>query len=420
MLVKWFVIRFTSNNIQSARSLFWKSIYSMAGAAGLCALAYYWFSVPSVFCLAAWPVLSLLFICLQGKQNAKERKFYTYDDIYQRSKNAKSRSSLSSQTSVKLTFFATRVICYSYLGWRFFFTLPVHGGWIAMVPAVILLFFETLGVVEYVIGFDIVSHQKTYPLPEVSDDSLPDVDVFIATYNEDPKLLYKTIQGAVNMDYPDPQKVHIYVCDDGRREEVEELAKDLGVGYFKRDNNAGAKAGNLNNALKQTSSPYVVTFDADMIPAHNFLLETIPYFADAEKKNKNLPLEEKIELGFIQTPQTFYNPDLFQHNLLSRKHVSNEQDYFYRCIESAKTQSNSVIYGGSNTVLSRKALEDAGGFYTEAITEDFATGLLIQKKAMSLWVCRLRLHPVSIRKIFQALSASGCAGEEVWSIYCIR
>ena len=39
---------------------------------------------------------------------------------------------------------------------------------------------------------------------------------------------------------------------------------------------------------------------------------------------------------------------------------------------------NSVIYGGSNTILSRKALEDIGGFYTESITEDFATGLLIE------------------------------------------
>ena len=44
----------------------------------------------------------------------------------------------------------------------------------------------------------------------------------------------------------------------------------------------------------------------------------------------------------------------------------------------AKTVSNSVIYGGSNTVLSRRALEAVGGFYTGSITEDFATGLLIE------------------------------------------
>ena len=37
-----------------------------------------------------------------------------------------------------------------------------------------------------------------------------------------------------------------------------------------------------------------------------------------------------------------------------------------------------MIYGGSNTVLSRAALEDIGGFFTGSITEDFATGLLIE------------------------------------------
>jgi cellulose synthase (UDP-forming) len=338
-----------------------------------------WFSFKPWIILLIWLGASVLFSVIQSYQNKKERKFYTYEDLYKRIEKREDAKVLKTDHSVKITFFFTRIICYLYLGWRFFFTLPIHQGWIAMVLAIVLLFFEALGVVEYVIGFDIISHQKNYPLPEVDPNLLPDVDVFIATYNEEPSLLYKTIYGAVHMDYPDPKKVHIYVCDDGSRKEVEELAKRMGVGYFKRKDHAGAKAGNLNNALKQTSSPYVVTFDADMIASHNFLMETMPYFVAAEQKNKGLAEDEKVELGFIQTPQTFYNPDLFQRNLLSHHRVSNEQDYFYRCIESAKTQSNSVIYGGSNTILSRKALEEVGGFYTEAITEDFATGLLIQK-----------------------------------------
>ncbi|MCR5252319.1 MAG: hypothetical protein K6C98_01220 [Treponema sp.] len=83
-------------------------------------------------------------------------------------------------------------------------------------------------------------------------------------------------------------------------------------------------------------------------------------------------------LGFIQTPQCFYTPDVFQHNLYTEHTVPNEQDYFYDVIEAAKTSSNSVIYGGSNTILSRKALEDIGGFYTKTIKEDFATGMLIE------------------------------------------
>ncbi len=82
----------------------------------------------------------------------------------------------------------------------------------------------------------------------------------------------------------------------------------------------------------------------------------------------------------MQSPQCFYNPDLFQFNLFSEGRIPNEQDYFYRDIQVARTRSNSVIYGGSNTVLRREALEEIGGFYTGAITEDFATGILMEKK----------------------------------------
>lgn len=51
-----------------------------------------------------------------------------------------------------------------------------------------------------------------------------------------------------------------------------------------------------------------------------------------------------------------------------------------------------MIYGGSNTVLSRKALEDIGGFYTESITEDFATGLLIESAG---WLSLALPEPLS-------------------------
>lgn len=171
------------------------------------------------------------------------------------------------------------------------------------------------------------------------------------------------------MDYPDKEKVHIYICDDNNREEMKALADHLGVNYITRLERKGAKAGNYNNALKNTSSPLIVTFDADMIPMHDFLTATVPYF-----------FMKGEEIGFVQTPQSFYNPDLFQFYLYSEGRVPNEQDYFYRDIQIGKNKSNSVIYGGSNTVISRKALMDVGGFYTKVITEDFATGMLIESK----------------------------------------
>ena len=279
----------------------------------------------------------------------------------------------------KLWFILNTFCSVVYLLWRIFFTIPFGFGAVSVAAGIILLVLEALGMVESYIHFINMRNVTKYKKPDVPLDKYPHVDVYISTYSEDPELLYKTINGCKRMEYPDKNKVHIYLCDDNRRPCMEELAKRMGVNYLKRANNIGAKAGNLNHAMTCSSSPYILTMDADMIPQRRLLMELMPYFVDAEMKNEGKSEKDKLKIGFIQSPQNFYNPDLFQFNLFSEERIPNEQDYFYKDIQVARTKTNSVIYGGSNTVISREALNAVGGFYTEGITEDFATGILIQK-----------------------------------------
>lgn len=301
-----------------------------------------------------------------------------------------------------------------YLIWRIFFTLPLKAGILSIVAGLALLVVEILGMFEAFVHYFNMSNIKIPSKPEIFPEDYPDVDVLIATYNEPIDILYNTANGCLHMDYPDKKKVHIYFCDDGRRKEVEKLAKQLGIGYITREDNKGAKAGNLNHAMTLTSSPYIATFDADMIPKHNFLMITMAYFADREKKNKELEEKDRIYYGFIQTPQTFYNPDLFQYNLFSEDRIPNEQDYFYKDVQVSKNKTNSVIYGGSNTVISRKALEDVGGFYEKSITEDFATGILIQEKGYICYalneILASGLSPTNLRALInqRVRWARGC------------
>jgi len=280
----------------------------------------------------------------------------------------------------KSWFLANMYFTAVYLLWRIFFTIPFSYGFVSIAAGLTLLVVEALGMVEAFVHYLNMYNVEDYPLPEVPPETFPEVDVFVCTCTESPELLRKTLLGCRNLEYPDKSKVHIYLCDDGHREVMAALAAEMGVNYLARENHEGAKAGNLNYALAHSRSPYVATFDADMIPQSRFLLETVPYFVDAELKNRGLPPEKQVRLGFVQTPQSFYDLDLFQFHLFSESRVPNEQDYFYRDIQVARTRTNSVIYGGSNTVLSRRALLDAGGFYTGAVTEDFATGILIEKK----------------------------------------
>lgn len=273
-----------------------------------------------------------------------------------------------------------------YIGWRIFFTLPLHNGIVSLVAGLALVIAETIGVLEAIEHYLNMSTGTEPKMPDIPKEWYPDVDVLIATHNEASELLYKTINGCNHLKYPDRSKVHIYLCDDNNRPEIAELAQQMGIGYFGLSENKLAKAGNLNNALRQTSSPLVATFDADMIPTSAFLMETVSYFflprmeQDENGVWKERETPEKNKIGFIQTPQSFYNPDLFQYNLYSEKSIPNEQDYFFREVNVGRNRSNSPIYAGSNTLISREALEEVDYIKTGTITEDFATGIEIQKK----------------------------------------
>ena len=301
---------------------------------------------------------------------------------------------MGGQVKKRFWFMLNIIFTVNYLIWRIFYTLPIPGHPISVVASLLLLFFECTGMVEQFVHFDGIYNMREYPKPDVPLELYPDVDIFISTYNEEEELLTKTINGCLSIEYPDLEKVHIYVIDDGNRPAIKEFTKKFGprIHYLHRNNHDGKKAGNLNHSVRHTTSPYIITLDADMIVQSRFLMEIIPYVVDAELKNVNLPKGKKMPLGFIQTPQAFYDLDLFQYNLYLENDIPNEQDYFYRSIQASKTSSNTVIYGGSNTLLSRRAINAIGGFYTESITEDFATGCLMQQNG---YVCMGTSDPLA-------------------------
>ena len=288
----------------------------------------------------------------------------------------------------KLWFWLMTVTSVIYILWRLFFTLPLHAGIVSLIAGIALFVAEFISMLEAVIHYICMSKDKAPEFPVISESEYPHVDVLIATHSEEPELLFKTINGCKHMDYPDPSKVHIYLCDDNDRPEMAKLAQKMGVGYFGLSGNKLAKAGNLNNALSKTDSPLVVTFDADMIPRSSFLMKTVPYFFLPEmiledgvwRKRTEEELDPDYKIGFVQTPQSFYNPDLFQFNFFAESNIPNEQDYFFKEVNVGRNSSNSAIYAGSNTLISRRALEEVGGIRTKTITEDFATGIDIQAK----------------------------------------
>lgn len=157
----------------------------------------------------------------------------------------------------RLLYFFVFVTTVFYLSWRILRTIPWDDSLFSIIFGLLLWFSELISsLTAYII---IWNKQKNSQLekPVILDQDYPDIDVLIATHNEDVDLLYKTVNACTYMDYPDKKKVHIYICDDTNRPEVADLARKFNVSYFGLSDNKHAKSGNLNNALEQTNSPLV-------------------------------------------------------------------------------------------------------------------------------------------------------------------
>ena len=128
---------------------------------------------------------------------------------------------------IKICFWINTFFSVLYLVWRIFFTIPFRAGALSVACGVILLVFEALGMVEALVHFMNMHTAHDYKVPDVPKDRFPHIDVYISTYSEEPELLYKTINGCKNMDYPDKSKVHVYLCDDNRRSEMRKLAEEV-------------------------------------------------------------------------------------------------------------------------------------------------------------------------------------------------
>jgi len=306
----------------------------------------------------------------------------------------KQRNLVKSGKSHPLLLWTTVIATTVYIVWRLLFTLPTRSGSVTFALGLLLVVAELMGAMEALIEYRQINKIIVPELPDIPLEWYPHVDIFIATHNEAARLLYNTVNACTFLNYPDKEKVHVYLCDDTDRPEMAELAQKLNVGYFGLSGNQHAKAGNLNHAMSKTDSPLVVTLDSDMILRSDFLMKTVPYFfLPKVKKNEQgiwvertkSEIDPNFKIGFIQTPQSFYNPDLFQYNLYSEQRIPNEQDYFFREVNVGRNMDNAAIYAGSNTVLSRSALKEVGYIATTSITEDFLTGLRIQKRGYTTY-----------------------------------
>jgi cellulose synthase (UDP-forming) len=224
----------------------------------------------------------------------------------------------------------------SYLAWRWSSTIAWDAWWIA-IPLVLA---ESYSLGESVLFGVTMWNARRRPDPPPAPPGKT-VDVFIATYNEPLEIVLRTAVAARNISYPHST----WILDDGDRPEFAAAAREIDVGYIVRGPDwkgrpRFAKAGNVNNALFQTSGEFVAVLDADQVPDRNFLDRVLGYFDDPE-------------VAFVQTPQQFWN-------VPRSDPLGSQAELFYGPIQQGKDGWGAAFFCGSNAVLRREALMALG------------------------------------------------------------
>jgi cellulose synthase/poly-beta-1,6-N-acetylglucosamine synthase-like glycosyltransferase len=203
--------------------------------------------------------------------------------------------------------------------------------------------------------------QRPVRVPLLPEEALPRVLVQLPVCDEG-DLALRVAAAAARLDWP-KDRLEIQLLDDGPTYKHEALAKavaaivppDIRVSVLHRGERVGFKAGNLAFGLKHSNAPYVAIFDADFVPAPDFLKRMVP------------ALIADTNLAFVQARWTHANRTI---NWLTRaqgflldSHFAVEQEARFRA-------GLPISFNGTAGVWNRAAIEACGGWTGDTLTED--------------------------------------------------
>jgi cellulose synthase/poly-beta-1,6-N-acetylglucosamine synthase-like glycosyltransferase len=228
--------------------------------------------------------------------------------------------------------------------------------------ASVLVLLAMLSAQLFVLGYFRLFHPgRRVRLPLLPDEALPSVLVQLPVRDEG-ALALRVAAAAARLDWP-RDRLEIQLLDDGSAEHHEELARavmalvpqGVKLSILRRNERTGFKAGNLAFGLKHSEAPYVAIFDADFVPPADFLRRVVP------------ALVADSELAFVQARWTHANRNLNwltrAQGLLLDAHFAIEQEGRFRA-------GLPISFNGTAGVWRREAIDNAGGWSGDTLTED--------------------------------------------------
>ncbi len=197
--------------------------------------------------------------------------------------------------------------------------------------------------------------------PDALPDDLPRVLVQLPVYNE-PTVVERALASAGLLDWP-RDRLKIQLLDDSTDltsdiavHAVARLRKDgIQVDHVRRSDRTGFKAGALAAGMALDDAPYVAVFDADFVPPPDWLRRAMPAML---ANPKAAFVQTRIEWGNGE-----YNALTRTQRLMQDAHFAVEQDV--RARRGVPFQFN-----GTGGIWRRAAVEEAGGWSHDTLSED--------------------------------------------------
>jgi len=226
---------------------------------------------------------------------------------------------------------------------------------------VVLILLASYGVHRYILVYLYYKNRKNRTTEAaVHFDELPRVTIQLPIYNEQ-FVIQRLLEAVARLQYP-LEKLEVQVLDDSTDETqgvaralVERYAAEgLAISYYHRTKREGFKAGALAEGMKSAKGEFITIFDADFSPPEDFLLRTIHHFTDAN-------------VGMVQTRWTHINRS---YSFLTEVEAILLDGHFV--LEHSGRARSKVFFNFNGTagVWRRTAIEDAGGWQHDTLTED--------------------------------------------------
>jgi cellulose synthase/poly-beta-1,6-N-acetylglucosamine synthase-like glycosyltransferase len=236
---------------------------------------------------------------------------------------------------------------------------------IAIAYLIVIAMLFAYGVNFFYMTWVAISRTRLSPEPP-PPENWPSVTVQLPIYNE----LYvaeRLVEAAARLEYPD-HLLEIQVLDDSNDATVELVqrtvnrlnSRGIRIVHLRREHRHGYKAGALAEGLKQAQGEFLAIFDADFVPRPDYLIRALPYLLHTPEGQDRPP-------AFIQTRWGHLNRDYSFLTMLQSLSI----DAHFKVEQYARSTSGHWFnFNGTAGIWRRQAIEDAGGWKADTLTED--------------------------------------------------